>query len=294
VTLSLLVFGAGGQVGTELRRLAGPGLAVEAPGRAEADLADPAACAARVARSSADVAINAAAWTAVDRAETEEAAARVVNADAPGAMARAAAARGLPFLHLSTDHVFDGTAATPRREDAPTGPVNAYGRGKLAGERAVAAAGGPHVIVRTSWVFAGHGSNFVRAMLRAAASGAPLRVVDDEIGCPTPAAAVAAALVAIARAFAAGRGRSGLYHFCGRPAVSRRRFAEAVLAAALGDDRPAVAPVRSGEWPAAARRPPAVTLDCGAIRRDYGLEAPDWRPALAAALAEAKGAARPW
>lgn len=293
MTLRLLVFGRTGQVATELLRLAGPGLAVEALGREQADLSDPAACAAAVDRAQADAVVNAAAWTAVDRAEAEEAAAHVVNAAAPGAMALACAARGLPFLHVSTDYVFDGVSDAPRAEDAPVGPLNAYGRSKLAGERAVAAAGGPHVILRTSWVFAGHGANFVAMMLRLGATRPRLTVVDDQVGGPTPAAAVAAALAAIAQAFAEGRGRSGVYHFAGAPELSRRGFAEAVFDAAVarGGARPEVTAIRTADWPTPAARPLNARLDCAKIARDYGLARPDWRTALGPAVAELTGGA---
>jgi len=285
--LRLLVFGRSGQVAVELGRLAGPGLALHALSRAEADLAEPASCAAAVAACDADAVINAAAWTAVDRAEAEEAAAHAVNAAAPGAMARAAAARGLPFLHVSTDYVFDGAGTQARDEDAPVAPLNAYGRTKLAGERAVAAAGGPHAILRTSWVFAGHGQNFVRSMLRAGAARPQLSVVADQIGGPTPAAAIAAALVTMARAFHAGWGTSGVYHFAGAPDASWHGFAEAIFAAADWlPARPALVGIRSEDWPTPAARPRNSRLDCGRIARDYGIARPDWRAALGPVLAE--------
>lgn len=290
--LRLLVFGATGQVAVELGRLAGPDLVIERLSRVDADLADPDACAARVAATQADAVINAAAWTAVDRAETEEAAAHAVNAAAPGAMARAAAVRGLPFLHVSTDYVFDGSGEGARDEDAPVSPLNAYGRTKLAGERAVAAAGGPHVILRTSWVFAGHGQNFARTMLRLGATRPRLTVVEDQIGGPTPASAIAAALVAMAQAFHAGRGVSGAYHFSGAPDTSWRGFAEAIFAAADWlPARPEVAGIRSEEWPTPAARPRNSALDCGRILRDYGIVRPDWRAALGPVLAELREAA---
>lgn len=289
--LRLLVIGRTGQVAVELQRLAGPDLAIEALGRDRADLSDPAACAAAVAAAKADAVINAAAWTAVDRAEVDEAAAHVVNAEAPGAMARACAARGLPFLHLSTDYVFDGSGGRPWREDDVVAPLNAYGRSKLAGERAVAAAGGPHIVLRTSLVFAGHGTNFVATMLRLGAAQRRLTVVDDQIGGPTPATAVAKALVAVARAFVEGRGVSGVFHFTGAPDVSWRRFAEAVFEAA-GDPRPEVAPISTADWPTPAARPLNARLDCAKFARRYGIGRPDWRAALAPAVAALRGEAR--
>ena len=298
--MRLLVFGRTGQVATELLRLAGPDLAVSALGRAEADLADPEACAAAVRRAAgggangrpnggtADVVINAAAYTAVDRAEAEEALATRVNGEAPGAMARAAAACGLPFLHVSTDYVFDGGKAGPWVEDDPPAPLSAYGRSKLAGERAVAAAGGPHAILRTSWVHAGHGGNFVRTMLKAGASRPRLTVVDDQHGGPTAAADIAAALVAIARAFAGARGVRGIFHFCGTPATSWHGFAREIFGQARWLATPEIAPIRTADWPTPAVRPRNSVLDCTKIRAAYGIAQPDWRASLGPVLAELK------
>jgi dTDP-4-dehydrorhamnose reductase len=291
VTLRVLMFGATGQVATEIRRLAGPDLAVRALGRGEADLADPEACAAHVAAAEADVAINAAAYTAVERAEAEEDLATVVNGAAPGAMARAAAARGMPFLHVSTDYVFDGSGDRPWREDDPVAPLGAYGRSKLAGERAVAAAGGPHVILRTAWVFAAHGHNFVGTMLRVGAERDRLTVVDDQRGGPTAAADIAAALVAVSRAFAAGRGVSGVFHFCGAPTVTWRGFAQEIFRQADWIRAPEVAPIATADWPTPAARPKNSALDCARIAADYGVAQPDWRASLDTIIAELRGQA---
>jgi dTDP-4-dehydrorhamnose reductase len=281
----VLLFGATGQVGREILRRAGAGRPVEALDRRDADLADPAACAARVAASTAPVVINAAAYTAVDRAETEEALARRVNADAPGAMAAAAAARGAAFLHVSTDYVFDGAGDRPWREDDAPNPLSAYGRTKLAGERAVAAAGGAHAIVRTSWVHAGHGANFVRTMLRAGRARPRLTVVDDQLGGPTPAGAVADALLAIGDALARGGGAPGLYHFAGAPPVSWRVFAEAIFRHSAGP-APEIAPILTADWPAAAPRPLYGVLDCARIAAAFGIAQPDWRDTLGGVVAE--------
>jgi dTDP-4-dehydrorhamnose reductase len=291
VSLALLVFGRTGQVGRELRRLAGPGLRVTALDRAAADRADPRSCAAAGAGAAPDVVINAAAHTAVDRAETEEAAARVVNAEAPGAMARACAARGLPFLHLSTDYVFDGSGDRPWREDDPIAPLNAYGRGKAEGERRVAEARGTHAIIRTSWVFSAHGGNFVTSMLRRGAVRDRLTVVDDQRGGPTAAADIAAALVTMARAFAEGRGTSGVFHFCGGPTVSWRDFAVEIFRQAAWSRAPDIAAIRTEDWSTPARRPRNSALDCRKIAAAYGIGQPDWRRSLAPVIAELKDAA---
>lgn len=285
--MKALVFGTTGQVAIELARAAGPaGITLEALGRDRADLADPAACAAAVRAASADVIINAAAYTAVDQAESEPELARTVNAEAPGAMAEAAAARGLPFLHVSTDYVFDGGGTRPWREEDAVAPLGVYGATKLEGERKVAAAGGPHAILRTAWVFSAHGRNFVRTMLRVGATRDSLGVVDDQRGGPTPAADIAAALLAIAGAFRAGRGESGLFHFAGAPTVSWADFAEAIFARARLPHRPVVRRIATADYPTAARRPANSALDCSRIARIYGIRQPDWRAGLDAVLAE--------
>jgi len=294
VTLRVLMFGATGQVAREVRRRAGPELQVRALDRSAADLADPNACAALVADADVDVVINAAAYTAVDRAEDEIALAEQVNGVAPGAMAQAAAARNLPFLHVSTDYVFAGDADRPWCEDDPTGPINAYGRSKRTGEIAVAAAGGPHAVLRTAWVFSAHGANFLRTMLRLAAARDALSVVDDQIGDPTPAAAIADALITVAHAFNEGRGVSGVFHFSGGPGVSWRLFAEEIFRQASARGMiarvPKVTPIPSAAWPTPAARPRNSRLNCGRIASSYGIDKPDWRNAVDAVLADLAGA----
>jgi dTDP-4-dehydrorhamnose reductase len=288
--MRLLVFGTTGQVAREIARAApARGVVLTALGRAEVDLADSVACAAAVMAAEADAVVNAAAYTAVDRAESEPDLAHAVNAAAPGAMAEAAAARGLPFLHVSTDYVFDGTPGRPWREDDPTGPLGVYGRSKLEGEAAVAVAGGPHAILRTAWVFSAHGTNFVKTMLRVGAERDALRVVDDQLGGPTPARAIAEALVTIAEGFAAGRGVSGVFHFAGAPETSWAGFARAIFAARAeqtGSRVPEVVPIPTRDYPTPARRPLNSVLDCTRIRETYGIAQPDWRAGLRAVLEE--------
>lgn len=275
--MKILVFGQTGQVARELaRRMPGDAAAQFLP-RAEADLADPAACAAAVAAADCDAVINAAAWTAVDRAEAEEAAATVVNGDAPAAMARAAAARNLPFLHVSTDYVFDGAGTAPFSLDHPTAPLGAYGRSKLAGENGVRAAGGAHLILRTSWVVSAHGANFVKTMLRLGRERESLNVVADQVGGPTPAAAIADALIVAARAMVGGSA-GGTHHFSGAPDASWADFARAIMAEAhLGcriDDIPTSA------YPTPARRPANSRMDCRSLEAAFGIARPDWRAGL--------------
>ena len=199
-------------------------------------------------------------------------------------MAQAAAARGLPFLHVSTDYVFDGSGTAPWPEDAPSAPLGAYGRSKLAGEQAVMAAGGPHVILRTAWVFSAHGANFVKTMLRLAQARDRLSVVDDQRGGPTPAAAIADALLTIAAGFHAGRGTSGVFHFAGAPTVSWAGFAREILDRARHDVT--VTPIPTTDYPTPAQRPANSALNCHKINEIYGIKQPDWRIGLDAVLNE--------
>lgn len=281
--MKVLVFGKTGQVAHELARRAPAGVVVQCLGRAEADLADPAACAGLIAATDADVVINAAAWTAVDKAEAEEAAATTINGAAPGAMAAAAAACALPFLHVSTDYVFDGAGEAPFMPDHPTAPLGAYGRSKLAGELAVRAAGGQSLILRTSWVFSSHGANFVKTMLRLGRERDSLNVVADQIGGPTPAAAIADALFSCAAAMAKGH-PGGTHHFSGAPDVSWAEFARAIMAeAGLAC---AIRDIPTSDYPTPARRPQNSRLDCGSLQRAFGIARPDWRAGLANVVKE--------
>jgi dTDP-4-dehydrorhamnose reductase len=277
----LLVFGATGQVAQELRRRVPEALFLS---RAEADLSDPAACAAAVERHPADVVINAAAWTAVDKAEEAAAEAGLVNGAAPGAMARAAEARGIPFLHVSTDYVFDGSGTRPWVPEDPTGPLGAYGQSKLDGEEAVRAAGGRFAILRTSWVFSAHGANFVKTMLRLGKTRDSLNVVADQVGGPTAAGDIAAALLTMARTFHAGGGEAGTYHFAGAPDVSwadfaREIFRQAGLAVTVND-------IPTEAYPTPARRPANSRLDCTSTHAVFGIGRPDWRHSLTGVLEE--------
>jgi len=288
--MTILVFGRTGQLARELARR-DPGL--EMHGRERADFTDPEACAALVAATEARAVINAAAYTAVDRAEEEEALAHTINAETPGAIARAAAVRGLPLVHVSTDYVFDGSGTAPWRPADPPRPLGAYGRSKLAGEEAVRAAGGAHAILRTAWVVSAHGRNFVTTMLRLGAERDSLRIVADQVGGPTPAAELAAACLTVARGLAADPGLTGTYHYAGAPDVSWAEFARAIFArAGLAC---AVADIPTAEYPTPAARPRNSRLDCSALKAAFGLDRPDWRAGLDAILAEraaADGSAR--
>jgi len=279
----LLVFGQTGQVARELARRCPSGVSSVFLGRDQADLADPASCADAIAHHDCDAVINAAAWTAVDRAEGEEAAATVVNGDSPGAMARACAAKGIPLLHVSTDYVFDGLGEFPFSTDHPTAPLNAYGRSKLAGEEAIRASAAQHAILRTSWVVSAHGQNFVKTMLRLGAERAGLNVVADQIGGPTPAAAIVDALFVMAEALRKGAA-GGTYHFAGTPDTSWADFARAIMAGAGLPCK--ITDIPSSAYPTPAARPMNSRLDCSTLTRDFGIPRPDWREGLADILKE--------
>jgi dTDP-4-dehydrorhamnose reductase len=275
--MRLLVFGQTGQTATELARRVPADIEAEFLDRRRADLSDPDTCVAKIEASAADAVINAAGWTAVDLAESEEVAATIVNATTPAAMARACARRGLPFLHLSSDFVFDGAGTGMITPDRPAAPLSAYGRSKLAGEVGVRDAQGRHLILRTSWVFSAHGGNFVRTVLRLGGERRRLNVVSDQVGGPTPASAIADALFVCTRALVAGAA-GGTHHFIGQPCISKADFARAILEAAGIDCE--VQDVPSGEFPTTARRPLNSRLDCSAFRGAFGIDQPDWRTAL--------------
>ena len=286
--MKLLVFGQTGQLARELVACCPEGVVLQSLPRADADLMDPAACAALIAATDADAVINATAYTAVDKAETDVGPALMVNATTPTAMAKAAAERGLPFLHISTDYVFDGAGDQPFAPDHPSAPLGAYGRSKLAGEVGIRAAGGPHMILRTSWVVSAHGANFVKTMLRLGAERDALSVVADQIGGPTPAADLARALHVIAAKMVAGL-PGGTYHFVGAPDTSWADFAREIMIRAGLDC--VITDIPSSAYPTPARRPLNSRLDCATLIRDFGIERPDWRIGLQSILDDLKGGA---
>ncbi len=285
--MRILVFGRSGQVGDALAGLNGPGVAVTALSRVEADLADPEVVAAAIERHPADLVVNAAAYTAVDRAEDEPGLAFAVNRDGPLFLARACARAGRPLVHISTDYVFDGSKPMPYDEaDAPC-PLNVYGASKLAGEMAVAGTLDRHVILRTSWVFASHGANFVKTMLRLGTQRPELAIVADQVGCPTPATDIARAVLRVAMAVRDGSARWGTFHFTGREATTWFGFAQAIFTEAerrTGAPAPRLRPISTAEYPVRARRPANSRLDCSHIGLAYGIAPADWRAGLAAAM----------
>jgi dTDP-4-dehydrorhamnose reductase len=279
--MTILIFGETGQVARELARRA-PGATFL--GRAHAELTEPEACAMAILDRRPTAVINAAAWTAVDKAEAERDAAMVVNALAPGAMAGACAALGIPFVHISTDYVFDGSGEAPWRPGDPTGPLGVYGQTKLAGEAAIAQAGGTWAVLRTSWVFSAHGANFVKTMLRLSETRDTLTVVADQIGGPTPAGDIAAACLAMVATLQADPAAGGIYHFAGAPDVSWADFAREIFRQA--GRAVTVTDIPTEAYPTPAPRPRNSRLDCTATKAVFGVDRPDWRAGLSAVLDE--------
>ncbi len=296
--MRIAVTGREGQVARALIEVgATTGVTVVPVGRPALNLAHPAGIGPALAAARPDVIVNAAAYTAVDKAEAEPALALAINGAGAGLVAEAAAALGVPVLHLSTDYVFDGTLDRPYREDDPTGPLGAYGRSKLAGEQAVAAATPHHVILRTAWVYAPFGNNFVRTMLRLAETRDEVGVVADQWGCPTSALDIAATVVAVARRLAghsATPGLFGTFHMTGQGEAVWADVAEAVFdrAAALGAPRARVRRITTAEYPTPARRPANSRLDGARLAAAYGLTLPAWRSSVAACVERLVGEAR--
>lgn len=294
--MKILLFGKHGQVGWELQRSLAPLGAVLALDRTGApglcgDLLDPQGLAATVRAVRPDVIVNAAAYTAVDRAEQAPDAAARVNGTAVAALAHAAAASGALLLHYSTDYVFDGSGSLPWRETDTPAPLNAYGRTKLEGERAIAAAGCRHVVLRTSWVYAARGSNFLRTMRRLAMTHERVTVVDDEWGAPTGAELLADVSAHVLRRACADPAALGTYHVAAAGATTWRRYAEHVFAR-LRQARGAqvrvheVVPVTTEVYGAAAPRPLNSRLDTARLRTTFGLALPAWECGVDRALAE--------
>ncbi|MDO1527628.1 dTDP-4-dehydrorhamnose reductase [Fulvimonas sp. R45] len=260
------------------------GAAIEA-----VDLAAPDTLPALLDRVQPDVIVNTAAYTAVDRAEQEEALATRVNGEAVEAIGRWAAAHGALVVHYSTDYVFDGVAAAPYPVDAPTAPLGAYGRSKLAGEAALRASGAAHFIFRTAWVYAPHGHNFLRTMLRLGAEREELRVVADQVGAPTSTALIVAGTLAALDAWlAAGpaqhRALEGTHHLVASGHTSWHGFADAIFDAAhargLLARKPRVAAIATADYPTPARRPAWSVLDNTGFRQCFGYALPDWQTGL--------------
>jgi dTDP-4-dehydrorhamnose reductase len=294
--IRVLVTGAGGQVGAECTRELDGRAEVIARDRGGLDLARPEALREGVRSARPDVIVNCAAYTAVDRAETEREAAHAINAVAPGVLAEEAKRHGALLIHFSTDYVYDGTKPAPYTEDDPVNPLSVYGATKLEGERAVAAAGGAHLILRTSWVYGPRGKNFLFTMLRLARERPELRIVDDQRGAPTSSRALARlvrelldrngdtdeiAREEVERCGAA----SGIYHATAAGATTWFGFAQAIFdemqrQARLDVAAPRLVPIATSDYPTPARRPANSVLSNAKLRRAFGVGIADWRSGL--------------
>ncbi len=287
----ILLIGANGQVGWELRRtLAGLGEVIAASIEGEygpiVDLLDHGLLARLVEESRPDAVVNAAAYTAVDKAETDREVARRINADAVGELGRLLAGRGTPIIHYSTDFVFSGTMGRPYTEDDVADPLNVYGETKLGGELALLDSGAPCLIFRTSWVYGAHGANFLLTMLRLLREKDELRIVDDQVGSPTwsrmLAEMTALVLYRVLRGDLDLKTVGGLYHLTGSGEVSWFGFAKAIRECAGLDSH--LIPITSTDYPAPARRPAYSVLDNRKFQETFGLYMPDWRESLAQCL----------
>ncbi|MDV2449652.1 dTDP-4-dehydrorhamnose reductase [Xanthomonas hortorum] len=293
-----LVFGANGQVGTELLRALAADGAVQATTRSgqlpdgsaceTADFDAPEALPALLDRIGPSRVVNAAAYTAVDRAEQDRDSAMRTNALSPGVIAAWCAARNVPLVHYSTDYVFDGQGTEPYLEDAQTSPLGVYGETKLAGEDAIRASGAQHLILRTAWVYASHGANFLRTMLRVGAERDELRVVADQIGTPTPAALIADVTAQLLRQRTPDT--SGTWHLTAAGQTSWHGFAEAIfeeaVSAGLLPRAPRVVPITTADYPTPAKRPAYSRLSIEKLQREFDVVLPEWQLGLQRVIAE--------
>ena len=276
--MTLLVFGAGGQLGRALLSAVGDDRTLVGASHAEANISDIEEVRAAVARVEPTIVVNAAAYTDVDGAEGEPERARAANAIGPGVLATVCAERGLPLIHVSTDYVFDGAKGSAYRETDPVGPLSVYGRTKAEGEEAVRQALDRHLILRTSWLHGPGGRNFVTRILGLAAERDSIRVVTDQRGSPTRAADLATAIGVAATAIGRGEAAWGTFHVAGRGTASRYEFAAAIVVAqaAFTGRRPRLEPARSADFPTGAVRPANSALDSTRFEQAFGFHAEAW------------------
>lgn len=286
--MRILITGQHGQVSRALQdRLSAIGELV-VPGRDQLDLAQPTQIRQQVRHVRPDLIINAAAYTAVDKAENDSLAAFAVNALAPGILAKEAAALGIPLIHYSTDYVFDGRKTGPYTEADATNPLGVYGESKLAGEQAISAVQGQHLILRTSWVYSTHGHNFLLTMQRLLQEKPELRIVADQIGAPTWAGTIANSTLALIERWQAGHtGAWGTYHLTAQGETSWFGFAQAIGEALREHAKPCATllPIPTSDYPTPAARPLNSRLDCSHLLREWGVSQPDWQTALRECLA---------
>lgn len=302
----ILLIGGSGQVGFELLRSLADAGQIMAEGRDELDLADADSIRRTVRRFAPDLIVNAAAYTAVDQAESEAELALAINGVAPGILAEEAKRARAALIHYSTDYVFDGTKGAPYTEDDEPRPINAYGRSKLEGERAIQAVDVPHLILRTSWVYGMRSKNFLLTILRLARERDELSIVDDQVGAPTWSRAITEATSAILKSLGYGepgfseacKERSGIYHASAAGQTSWHGFAAAILAHAASAQRgesayalervPVLKPIATEEYPLPAARPRYSVLSNGKLQRTFGVAMPDWKTSFAECMSRGK------
>ena len=295
VPAPILIIGGAGQLASSLDALArARGVAALRIGRPDFDFDKPRTIADAFRSAQPSLVVNAAAYTAVDAAESDQPAAMRANHEGPALLAALCRDAGVTLIHVSTDYVFDGRKGAPYVETDPTSPQCVYGATKLAGEQAVAAACARSLSIRTSWVVSAHGKNFIKTMLRVAAAGSPLKVVDDQLGRPTSAADLARFILTQAPRLAAAEAGDpvfGIVHFANADEVSWRGFAKAIFAEALGDQAPEVGVTTTAEYVTPATRPLRATMDTAKVRRVFGVTPRSWRAALVEIVAELKAQA---
>jgi dTDP-4-dehydrorhamnose reductase len=293
--MKILLFGKNGQVGWELQRALAPLGELVALDFPEADFSQPESLREIVRQVQPAVIVNAAAHTAVDRAESEPALARALNATAPGVLAQEAQARGAWLVHYSTDYVFDGSGDTPRDEDAPTGPLSTYGRTKLEGEQLIRSSGCRHLILRTSWVYAARGGNFAKTMLKLAAERDRLTVVADQVGAPTGADLLADVTAHALRGVLQDPSLGGTYHAVAAGETTWHAYAQLVIEWARARGHAikvapgAIEAVPTSAFPTPAQRPHNSRLDTRKLQRTFGLVLPPWQQGVERMLAEVLG-----
>jgi dTDP-4-dehydrorhamnose reductase len=279
------LFGKVGQVGWELRRTLASMSQLVCVDYPDVDLTSPDSIRQWIQSSSPEIIVNAAAYTAVDKAETESTLAMKINGEAPGIMAVEAKKRGALLVHYSTDYVFDGSKTSPYIEEDAPNPLGAYGRTKLAGDQAIQQAGCEHLIFRLCWVYGARGGNFMLTMMRLAREREKLRVVQDQVGCPTWSRMIAetTALALKGTIPPAKNGpRQGVYHLCSSGQTSWHGFASAIVELMPAEGRKCreVEGIGSSEYPTPTKRPPYSVMSCDKLARDFGLRLPDWRESL--------------
>ena len=280
--MNILVFGKNGQIARELNSL----VSAKFLSREECNFLNPSNCADVVAHANADIVINLAAYTNVDGAEDDKELANIINGEAPVAIAIACARKGIPLIHLSTDYVYGDDGDLPIVLTTKTNPLNAYGRSKLMGDIGIINSEVDYIILRTSWVFSKYGGNFLKTILRLSQSNQVLKIVNDQVGGPTPALEIAKACLCIAEKFYLDRSLSGIYHFAGHPNVSWAKFAEKIVS--FNKNKIKINLIKTAEFKSKAMRQKNSRLDCTNLKIKFGIDQPNWQVNVKSIIEEIK------